>query len=399
VLVLGDARYRCTTCGDCCRGWDVPLQPGEAERFRELAAPLVPAERLKTAIGRGKHNGVIVETLAGRLGQCPALAEDQLCRIHGAHGEAAKPRACRIFPYTFVATPSGVRVGLSWACPAVVDGEGPTLDEQRGEIEALFAAAVDGTRYLLQVGGEVPLDARHRLQWPEAERLLTALRNALSGGTRLLDKLCGAGALSALTLLALDEGKPFDAALAEAGRGAPALVRDALAAPPEVDRLSRALFRTLLRTTEPGAASTLSRLGQVAQSLWGGGRVKLRGGLEVALADVENVARGLGDDGERLFVRWVEGALDGLTFFGDAAFGLSISSGLDLLVLAAAVAAFLARAYAAAGKRERVTVEDARAALRQIDAGLSHRSGMPPSFSRALEATASLDLLREQVSA
>ena len=86
-----------------------------------------------------------------------------------------------------------------------------------------------------------------------------------------------------------------------------------------------------------------------------------------------------------------------MTFFGDAAFGLSIASGLDLTVLAAAVAALLARANAAAAGRDRVSVADAREAVRQVDAGLAHRSSMPPSFARALEATASLDLLREQL--
>jgi lysine-N-methylase len=397
VLILGDARYHCTTCGDCCRGWDVPLEPGEAERFRELAAPLVPAARLLSAIGSGKHNGVTVETLAGRDGQCPVLADDQLCRIHGQHGEAAKPRACRIFPYTFVATPTGVRVGLSWACPAVVDGEGPRLDEQRGEIEALFSGAVDGTRYLLQVGGEVALHPARKLPWAQAEVLLGRMKAALHLSGSLVEKLCAAGALCALAQVALDDGKDFPTALAEAETGAAKLAAEALAAAPEVDRLSRALFRTLLRTTEPGAASTFSRLGQVAQSLWGGGTVKLRGGAEVALRDVERVKRGLGDGGERLFLRWLDGAFNGLTFFGDAAFGLSIASGLDLTVLAAAVAAFLARAHAAAAGRDSVSVADAREAVRQIDAGLAHRSSMPPSFARALEATASLDLLREQL--
>ncbi len=397
MLILSEAHYRCTQCGDCCRGWDVPLEPGEAERFRVLAAPLVPAERLKKAIGHGKHNGVMVETLAGSDGQCPALAEDQLCRIHAAHGEPAKPRACRIFPYTFVATPTGVRVGLSWACPAVVDGEGPPLSEQRGEVEAVFAGAVDGTRYLLRVGGEVALGGDQSLAWADAELLLAEMATRLASDGSLVERLCEVGALCALTQLALDDKKPFVAALATAKAGAARLAAEALAEAPEVDRLSRALFRTLLRTTEPGAATTLSRLGQVAQSLWGGGDVKLRGGAQVSLADVEKVARGLGSDGEQLLARWIAGAIQSLSFFGDAAFGLSIESGLDLMVLAAAVAAFLARAQAAAAGRAQVTIEDARAAVRQVDAGLSHRSSMPASFARALEATASLDLLREQL--
>jgi hypothetical protein len=61
------------------------------------------------------------------------------------------------------------------------------------------------------------------------------------------------------------------------------------------------------------------------------------------------------------------------------------------------VAAFLARAYAAEARRAGVAPDVARAALRQLDAGLSHRSTVPAGFARALAATASLDLLREQL--
>ena len=55
--------------------------------------------------------------------------------MHATHGSDAKPLACRLFPFTFVATPTEVRVSLSFACPAVIDGEGPPLAEQRDEVE------------------------------------------------------------------------------------------------------------------------------------------------------------------------------------------------------------------------------------------------------------------------
>lgn len=385
----------------------MPLEPGEADRFRQLAAPLVPVERLRKAVGRGRHNGIVVETLAGGDGQCPLLDEAQLCRIHAAHGGESKPRACRIFPLTFVATPTEVRVGLSFACPAVVDGEGPFLEEQRGEIEALFASAVDGTRYLLRVGDSVALAKERSLSWLEAKEVVAALSAAIGGAAApedapdqapLLRRLCRAGAICALLQVALDERQPFAEGLARAQAGATALVEEALADPPAVDRLSRALFRTLLKSTEPGRGSTLGRLGGVVESLLGGGRVRLRGGGDVAWSEVERVRPGLGPDGERLFARWLTLAMGSLTFFGDAAFGLPMAGGLDLLVLSSAVGVFLARAHAAAAGRAEVSLDDARTALRQIDAGVAHRSAMPSSFGRALEATASLDLLREQLS-
>jgi hypothetical protein len=302
-----------------------------------------------------------------------------------------------------VRTPRDVRVGLSYACPAVVDSEGPPLEAQRGEIEALFASAVDGTRFLLDVGEHVALAGRHALPFADAEAVVDELARLVGGAGSLVERLCCAGALCALLQLRLDEGAGFAEAFERARKEHPALAKEALADPPSasIDRLSRAMFRTLVKASEPGRATTAGRLGGVVGSLFGSGAVRLQGEgqttREVRWREVERVAPGLGPDGEALFTRWLVGALEGLTFFGDAAFGLPLASGLDLLVISAAVGAFLARAYAVGAGRSTVALDDAKRALRQIQAGIQHRGAMPRAFGRALDATASLDLLREQL--
>jgi Fe-S-cluster containining protein len=392
MLRATSARYRCTGCGDCCRGWDVPLQPGEADAFRRAADGVIPAERLARAVGRARHGGVEVETLVGTGGQCVALADDQLCRIHAARGAEAKPRACRIFPLTFVATPGAeVRVGLSYACPAVLDGEGEPLDTQPGEVESVFRGAIEGSRYLLRVPSEVKLADGVALPWSDARALVDAMVAAAREEGRLARRLCRAGAVCALTQLGLEEGRAFAEALVEAGRRRESLVDEALAAPLEIDRLSRALHRTLLRTTAP-SAGLLARIGGMF-----GGEVALRDGRKVAPPAIERVRPGMGDDGEALLARWFADGLEALTFFGDGAFGLSISAGLDWKTLAASVAAYLARAHAAASGRVAVELADVKAGLRQLEAGVTHRSSVPTGLSRALGATACLDLLREQL--
>jgi len=171
VLALVDERYQCTGCGDCCRGWSVPLLPGEGDRFRTLAAALIPVERLKGAIHGARAGGVAVEALGGAGGRCAALADDDRCVVHAEHGGDAKPLACRLFPFTFVATPSEVRVSLSFACPAVIDGEGPLLAEQRADVEALYKA-IEGSPYRMSVDGEVALTETRALPWADAARLL-----------------------------------------------------------------------------------------------------------------------------------------------------------------------------------------------------------------------------------
>ncbi|MGZ5158718.1 MAG: YkgJ family cysteine cluster protein, partial [Caldimonas sp.] len=78
-LALVGERYTCTGCGDCCRGWSVPLLPGEAERFRALGAGVIPAERLGAAIHSARGGGATVAALGGAGGRCAALADDDRC--------------------------------------------------------------------------------------------------------------------------------------------------------------------------------------------------------------------------------------------------------------------------------------------------------------------------------
>jgi Fe-S-cluster containining protein len=385
VLTVVDERYHCTGCGECCSGWSVPLQPGEAERFARAAAPHVPVARLARAVQRDA-------TLVGAGGTCVALADDRRCLVHDGEGQ---PLACRLFPFTFVATPAGVRVGLSFACPGVLDGEGAPLAGQRDAIAELHAR-IAATPFLLRLGDTIELAPGLALPFADADALLAALADALAGGGTLVEKLCRAGAVCALVQARLGDGRGFAQALDEARAGRDRLTADALAAPPRPNRLSRALLRTLVDASAPGARGTGSRLGGLVAALGGGGRVRLAGG-EVARRAVDAVARGVGSDGEALLARWLTAEVASLTFCGPAAFGLSIAGGLDLLTLSCAAAAYLARAWAAHDGHARVELDDVRRALRQIYAGIHHRAAMPPRFERALAATDSLDLLRAQL--
>jgi Fe-S-cluster containining protein len=393
MLSLSKANYTCTGCGDCCKGWSIPLlEKGEADTYRKYAGQLISADRLKKAMGRSRVGDGEFETLALAGKACPVLKDDNRCGIHGQFGSDSKPHVCRMFPFKFVATPTSVRVGLSYACPAVVDAEGPTLEEQRGEIEALYKSAIEGTQYLVRVSDEVELSEGIRLPWSEAERLIAELAAAFSSETTLLRRAGKACALMALVDTKMSDGMRFAEAFAAARAGAGALLDEALAGQPAGDRLSRALFRTLVKV------SNSKRLGgNIWSSLFGGGKVQLRTGGEVSWSDAESVAPGLGAEGEALFSRWAVDALDSCTFFGRPAFGLSLASGLDLLVISAGVGAFLARAEASHQGRKAIIYEDAKRGLRQLDAGITHRAEMPPRFERALRATDSIDLLRAQL--
>ncbi|HEX4459075.1 MAG TPA: YkgJ family cysteine cluster protein [Polyangia bacterium] len=398
MLSLSKARYTCTNCGDCCAGWQIPLmEPGEADQYRKYAGQLISPERLKKAIVKSKFGDEMVEALALVGTACPVRKDDMLCGIHSQFGGEVKPHVCQIFPMRFVATPTEVRVGLSFACPAVVDGEGPPLDEQRADIEKLYKNSIENTHYLIRIPAQLTLTEGVKLPWSDVQPLIAALAGAFTTEKTLLRQAGLACALMALLETKMSEGVAFADAFASAKAGAPALLDEALAAPPAVERLSGALFRTLVNVTVV-ATTAKGRVGNVFSALFGGGgQIKLRSGGEVAWSAAEKVAPGLGAEGEALYARWFVDAIESCTFFGDISFGLSLSSGLDLLIVSAAVGAFLARAEAAHAGRTSVNYEDAKRGLRQLDAGITHRVEMPPRLERALSATDSIDLLRVQL--
>ena len=51
-------------------------------------------------------------------GGCVFLGADNLCRIHGKFGSAAKPLACRIYPFLLVPAGDHWNLGLRLACPS-----------------------------------------------------------------------------------------------------------------------------------------------------------------------------------------------------------------------------------------------------------------------------------------
>src|SRR5260370_14412802 len=105
----------------------------------------------------------------------------------------------------------------------------------------------------------VRLGERVAVPWAEARLLLAELERAALAPAPLVRRLARAGAIAALTQARLEEGAGFADAFSAARAGREALVDEALAAPAVTDRLSRALLRTLVKSTEPGEGSGPAR--------------------------------------------------------------------------------------------------------------------------------------------
>ena len=162
--------FECTRCGDCCRGWQVMLGPGEAERLRALDLPGDLAD-VSTIVKQGNRS------VLGRRddGACVFLGDENQCRIHEHFGGDAKPLMCRLFPFGFFPVGDRIAVDVSFACRSVSEGTGPALRARVPEWTKLVFE-VDDTR-----------DTRHRfskkydvdgaLLWELEHHLLELLSN------------------------------------------------------------------------------------------------------------------------------------------------------------------------------------------------------------------------------
>lgn len=123
-------RFDCSSCGNCCLQWPVPLTPRDIEAIdkHQPAWQHSPIRRLPA----GRLN---MQTFTHSLekksdGRCTFLTDENRCELHAQHGEASKPSMCRLFPYTFSETPDGICASVSFASSAVLFNSGRLLSEQ-----------------------------------------------------------------------------------------------------------------------------------------------------------------------------------------------------------------------------------------------------------------------------
>ncbi|MBP9092176.1 YkgJ family cysteine cluster protein [bacterium] len=125
-------RFECTRCANCCLSWPVPLNEQDVKRLAsalhcsEAELPvsfLSPAQRQAGLVGFSR-------ALEKRSdGRCSYL-NDFACTLQ----DVAKPGMCQLFPYSFLDTPEGTFVGLSFASTGVLQNSGRLLEEQSDQL-------------------------------------------------------------------------------------------------------------------------------------------------------------------------------------------------------------------------------------------------------------------------
>lgn len=188
--------FTCQNSGACCRNdWLIGVDAASHERLRAVDWPRHDAtlpvgekfEKLRAPLASGET--VTFARKAG--GECVFLTADAKCSIHRQLGYAAKPQVCREFPYSFVETPDGIAVGVSFACTAVRSHHGRTLVEQQAEIRGVLG----GSSRVHTIPDPITLYSGVDIGWDEYRPIESALLAILGRGDYTLPLALIAGSL------------------------------------------------------------------------------------------------------------------------------------------------------------------------------------------------------------
>jgi Fe-S-cluster containining protein len=134
LRLLDDAKFTCSCCAKCCRGWHVELLDGEAAKLRALAWPSGDPLAIPPAMF---EHGAKVYLPHEADGACVYLNRTTgLCRIHERFGLEAKPLGCQLYPFRIARTFDEQLASVTYRfdCPTVRKNQGEPMERSRGEL-------------------------------------------------------------------------------------------------------------------------------------------------------------------------------------------------------------------------------------------------------------------------
>jgi len=381
-------RWGCHNCGGCCRRHLIEITDEERRRI------LSQGWEHDAALGGVK---TVVPLARGRWrlnhaadGGCVFLDEYGLCRIHAKHGEAAKPLACRVYPYAFHPAGKSVAVSLRYSCPSVVANLGPTAKEAEKEIRRLAKDVVPERRKDFPAP---EVSSGQRLDWSDFRKLVDALDESFADpAPGFLRNLLG-------TIFWVSLAGQANFEKIRGGRLAEflALIRPAAAAEVPADLTefdppsgaARMMFRSLVG--QYARLETAADLDHPWKARWrnvtGATRMARGKGLLPVFRDelrpvpfeVVEAPFGWPAAADELFARYFRTKIRGMHFCGPAFYDWPFAEGFFALTLVVPVSLYFARWLAAGEGRESVTDEDLRKGLAITD----HHHGYSPLLGGA----------------
>ncbi len=386
--------WSCHNCGGCCRQHAIEVT--EEERQRILSQDWTANDGTPTGDSLFERHAGPPWAKRYRLahqadGACVFLNEQGLCRIHAKFGEAAKPLACRIYPYAFHPAGKQVTVSLRFSCPSVVVNRGRSMKQNADEIKQLARAVVPEGHERMPPPA---LSNRERVDWSDLLRINDAidatmaptdvpitikLQRALFWLNLIeqsrFDKLSGARLTEFLDIIqqAADE----DIQPMADGRWPMAEIPTSLGG---------VQFRLL--TAQYARKDTAADLSSGWRGRWklfraatkfarGRGNVPALQPIfrEVPFESLDQPF-GLPTESEELWTRYFRVKVQGLHFCGPAYYGVPLVEGFQSLALIFPATLWIARWIAASQNRTQLTAEDVSQALTISD----HHHGYSPIF-------------------
>ncbi|MBW3541185.1 MAG: YkgJ family cysteine cluster protein [Planctomycetes bacterium] len=388
--------WSCHSCSGCCRQHLIEVTDAERERIAGLAWSAedgLPAE------------GPLVVPFAGppwkrryRLahqsdGACVFLDEKGLCRIHAKFGEAAKPLACRVYPYAFHPAGKEITVSLRFSCPSVVADRGLLLTDARSDVRRVAEEVVPQKTVTMPPPA---VHRRQRVEWPDFLRFVDALDATLAAddGSAIAVRL-----LRALFWIDLVDQSRFEQIAGSRLRDFLSLIVQAardeapadLSTLDEPTRTGRLYFR--MHAAQYARRDTAADLDAGLLKRWRLLRAAIRFArgrgeappLHPAFQPVpfdrlEQPFGGVPDEADEILTRYFRVKVQGLHFCGPAYYEVPLVEGFRSLALVYPVVIFLARWLAAGAGRATLTTADVSQALAVADhhhgysAALGHRT-------------------------
>jgi len=379
--------WSCHNCSGCCRQHLIEVTDEERERILGQgwsSTDGIPDQPVIVRNGRFSRS----HRLAHREdGACVFLNEQGLCRIHAKFGEAAKPLACRVYPYTFHPSGRQVAVGLRFSCPTVVENLGASVSSQAAELLQI-------AKQVVPAGGtdDPPpeITRGQRLDWKDFKRFLNALQEGLAQNDVPLDVRLR----RILFWLELVRQSRFDDVRGRRLDEFLTLIRQASdiedhSELPPPSRTGRVMFRLLaaqyarkdtLLVLQSGLSNRLRLLISALKFARGRGQIPiLQDGFGVATFDQLEQPFGMPDTAQEMLTRYFLVKVQSIHFCGRAYYGLPLVEGFLSLVLIYPAILWLARWLAVTAGRQALNIQDIQHAMTVAD----HHHGFSPAFGQA----------------
>jgi lysine-N-methylase len=374
--------WDCSGCAACCRTYHVPVTAEERKRIEAQGWDADPDLKDVPLFARdgGRFGGGDDRLNHRPDGACVFLGPDNRCRIHAKFGSAAKPLACRVYPFLLVPAGDHWRVGLRFACPTAAGNQGKPLADHLPEVRE-YAAALESDSPAAADAPPVPLQPGQVVPWADVFRIVAVVSKLLGDTSRSLERRWR----TVLGLVALCRGLKFD------GGGDPrkavtggrlsemlAVLADAVAedTPPSARDVlrpgwaGRVVFRQLAAVytrkdhgAEKGTAqrTPAGRVLAAMRFARGAGRVPQVNALipDVPFAAAEEPAGPLPGESDALLTRYYRMKVESLQFCGPTNFGVPFWDGLESLALTFPAVMWLSRVLAAGGTARAAAVERA----------------------------------------